>query len=372
MRCFLVALAASCGQVRGGKLGQLLRGREAKLLKAEELQLESLEARAAEQAAEFAQQAERLTDLERVAPKDFELLHLNVLADDFGTNKDPWFCYGAGLTPGERVELTRCYNAPRKDGKENRRLADKGWPGWAKSVLSAERIKAVEEYDARIFAWECRRERLWQTVAYHSIGNAVCERSPDIITLSECDHFDDFWRERLESHGFEAVWRKRPRKRSKDGCAIAWRASTFFLISSGGFEFGTSREAADECLINPVDRTCCFALLAWRRDPSVRLLVATTHLARRNGQGASGAAGASARARGFQYGAIFRELLAFATANGAEEVPVVLTGDLNAKDCDELAGIARALVRLLSSPTHPCALTGLDLPPSVCIYGCSA
>ena len=34
-------------------------------------------------------------------------------------------------------------------------------------------------------------------------------------------------------------------------------------------------------------------------------------------------------------------------------MPVVLTGDLNAKDCDELAGIARALVRLLSTPTRP-------------------
>ena len=41
------------------------------------------------------------------------------------------------------------------------------------------------------------------------------------------------------------------------------------------------------------------------------------------------------------------------------QVPVVLTGDLNAKDCDELAGTARALVRLLSSPTHPRAPRGV-------------
>lgn len=40
----------------------------------------------------------------------------------------------------------------------------------------------------------------------------------------------------------------------------------------------------------------------------------------------------------------------------------MLTGDLNAKDCDELAGIARALVRLLSTPTHPLLWSVLDVP----------
>ena len=45
-------------------------------------------------------------------------------------------------------------------------------------------------------------------------------------------------------------------------------------------------------------------------------------------------------------------------------MPVVLTGDLNAKDCNELAGIARALVRLLSSPTHPLLWSVLDAPTS--------
>jgi len=43
-------------------------------------------------------------------------------------------------------------------------------------------------------------------------------------------------------------------------------------------------------------------------------------------------------------------------------VPVVLTGDLNAKDCNELAGIARALVRLTSAPTHPLLWSILDAP----------
>ena len=40
-----------------------------------------------------------------------------------------------------------------------------------------------------------------------------------------------------------------------------------------------------------------------------------------------------------RYGAIFRGLLAFAGEHGAEDSPVVLTGDLNAKDGDEPARI---------------------------------
>ena len=84
--------------------------------------------------------------------------------------------------------------------------------------------------------------------------------------------------------------------------------------------------------------------------------MATTHLER------SPDSADAQVARGFQYGSIFRELLAFASANDAEEVPVVLTGDLNAKDCDELAGTARALVRLLKSPTHPLLWSVMDAP----------
>lgn len=63
-----------------------------------------------------------------------------------------------------------------------------------------------------------------------------------------------------------------------------------------------------------------------------------------------------------RYGLLFREMLAFAAAHGAADVPVVFTGDLNANDCDELAGIARMIVRLLSSPTHPLLWSVRDAP----------
>lgn len=202
-------------------------------------------------------------------------------------------------------------------------------------------------YDAAYFAWEKRRERLWDAVSTHRVGCRM--REPDLITLAECDCYAGFWRERLRERGYDSIWRKRPRDCSPDGCCIGWRSSTFELVATAGYDFGTQ-------LNKPPDRVCLFALLKWRRDPTVQLVVATTHLQR------DPESETHQLARGFQYGSIFRKLLSFASAHGAEDAPVVFTGDLNSKDCDELAGIARALVRLLSSPTHPLLWSVTDAP----------
>ena len=102
----------------------------------------------------------------------------------------------------------------------------------SRSADVTERIAAVEAYDEQIFRWEHRRERLWQACVTHKVG--CRERSPDLITLSECDHYDDFWRARFDEAGYESVWRKRPRPSANDGCAIGWRRSTFELVAEGG------------------------------------------------------------------------------------------------------------------------------------------
>lgn len=209
----------------------------------------------------------RAMDLERVAPKEFEVLHYNVLAERYGCNMQPWFLYGAQVTPEERAELLRRFYGTATSNlgpSANKLLDDKGWPEWAEGVLSAERRAAIEQYHERSFRWDIRRERLWDTVS---------SSTADIITLAECDNFESFWSDRFRSHGFGCTWRKRPRDSAPDGSAIAWRASTFELLASGGFDFGSSQESSP-------DRTCCFVLLAWKRDPSQRLIIATTHLAR--------------------------------------------------------------------------------------------
>ena len=203
------------------------------------LQLEQLDARLVRlEQRERVFEAEmdtRISDLERVMPKEFELLHYNVLADQMGINMLPWFCYGADLTPEERCELTHRFYL---SGDANKLLPDKGWPKWAEGVLSPERIAAVEVYHRRFFAWHARCARLWEAVSAHVVGCRA--RSPDIVTLSECDHYEDFWKERFESAGFRTLWRKRPRPSARDGSAIAWRDSTFELIAEGGVMFVTS------------------------------------------------------------------------------------------------------------------------------------
>lgn len=280
----------------------------------------------------------RMADLERVAPKEFRVVHYNVLAEQYGSNFNPWFLYGANVTPEERDELLQRFYASNGKSAKSR-----GWPEWADRILSPERIAAVERYEQEAFDWDQRRERLWQTVD-------GCEA--DVLTLAECDHYDDFWCERLQAAGFESCWRKRPRDSSRDGCAIAWRSSTFELEATGGFDFGaTYRSSAAD-----LDRTCSFALLRWRREPNARVLIATTHLAR-NPESEK-----QLWPRSFQFSSIVRQLLGFATEHNALDVPVVLTGDLNAKDCDVLSGIARSMTLLLSTPAHPLLWSVLDAP----------
>lgn len=264
-------------------------------------------------------------------------MHYNVLADQYGSNLQPWFLYGADppVSAAQRKELTRCYYQAGAGW-------DPGWPHWAEGVLSCEQLAAIAAVDQEVFAWSQRCERLWERV---KLSNA------DVITLSECDHYEDFWRIRLKQEGYDSVWRKRPRDRNNDGCAIAWRASLFDMVAKDGVDFGVDRETTrDEC-----DRSCQFALLRWRREPSCTILVGTTHLAR-NPENPK-----QVWTRGFQYGYIFRKLLEFATVHRAEEAPVLLTGDLNAKDVDELSGMVRVQA-MISHPTHPLFWSVVDAP----------
>ena len=92
------------------------------------------------------------------------------------------------MTPEERDELLQRFYASNGKSAKSR-----GWPEWADRILSPERIAAVERYEQEAFDWDQRRERLWQTVD-------GCEA--DVLTLAECDHYDDFWCERLQAAGF--------------------------------------------------------------------------------------------------------------------------------------------------------------------------
>ena len=69
--------------------------------------LEAINAKLERQQQLIERQAAQIADLERVTPKEFEIVHYNVLADQSSSNLQPWFCYGANVTGAERAELTR-------------------------------------------------------------------------------------------------------------------------------------------------------------------------------------------------------------------------------------------------------------------------
>ena len=48
-------------------------------------------------------------------------MHYNVLADQAGTNMQPWFCYGADVSRAERRELHRRFYASGDEFKRFRR-----------------------------------------------------------------------------------------------------------------------------------------------------------------------------------------------------------------------------------------------------------
>ena len=104
---------------------------------------------------------QRVNDLERVAPREFSLVHYNVLADQYASNLQPWFLYGADppVSDVEREALVQKFYEKDADGN----LVNMGWPNWAPdSLLSPARRAMLEDVDARTFAWGPRSPRLWE------------------------------------------------------------------------------------------------------------------------------------------------------------------------------------------------------------------
>ena len=137
--CALVAGASSSDVARAPLLSKPSKSSS---------RIDDLEALIRRQSLQLEMQSARIADLERTVAKEFEVMHYNVLADQAGKNMVPWFCYGADVTEEERKELHKRFYAM---GDKNKRAADKGWPTWAEGILSAERIAAVEAYDAARF-----------------------------------------------------------------------------------------------------------------------------------------------------------------------------------------------------------------------------
>lgn len=131
----------------------------------------------------------------------FRVMQYNFLAKRYARNMEPWFLY-EGLRPDgdeERAQaIIKRHGARRPDGS----YAYAGWPKYAEGILSQDELKAVEERDTRDFPFEIRAPRLLDVIR---------DADADVISLVECDEYDEFWRDRLEELGYGSVWHKRPR-----------------------------------------------------------------------------------------------------------------------------------------------------------------
>ena len=197
----------------------------------------------------------------------FTVAQYNILASYLGDNRQPWFLYGlpAGAMPDSRREaiMTKFYERDQQ-GK----LVNVGWPNFVRGLLSDEEQQQIEACNERYFVWDVRRAKLLDTV----LGTGA-----DLISLVELDLYESFWQPNMHEHGYDSVYRKRPRAASRDGCGIFWRRKLFTLEAQDHLDFvdrhdhETGRTSKDRCAL--------FVLLRHVHSGE-RVLFISTHLAR--------------------------------------------------------------------------------------------
>lgn len=125
----------------------------------------------------------------------------------------------------------------------------------------------MEKYDRDCFDWSIRRDKLLTTIR---------DLNADVLSLVELDVFDDFHAALKSSPTFySGTFKKRPR--SADGCGIFWRESKFEKIAEQGVDLEDRRAKGE----SRHDRCCLLVLLRYRLQPRKKVIVISTHLARK-------------------------------------------------------------------------------------------
>jgi Ca2+-binding EF-hand superfamily protein/endonuclease/exonuclease/phosphatase family metal-dependent hydrolase len=283
-----------------------------------------------------------ISQLVRDQPLTFTVLQYNILARYLGNNTEPWLLYGPEINEERRKQIMAKFS--EKDDKGT--YVNAGWPNYVKGVLSDEEIHQVEDVHSRVFDWSVRRDRLVKEVQ---------QSNCDIIAMEEMDEYEDF--SEALSKDYIGLFRKRPRRSSKDGCAVFWRRSKFELVDSEGFDFVDRTDKSGTAM---KDRTCLLVLLRWATQRygrhESRVLVVCTHLAR-NPEDPS-----QTKVRARQAAQLMKHLTDFATRHNSIEVPVVLMGDLNAQHFGEVRGIARTVFQVSGHPCHNFLFRCADVP----------
>jgi len=303
-------------------------------LEARVLQLEDLATR---QAAQLRQMQQTLSCVQRDGRRTVSVLQYNILASYLGRNTQPWFLYGADITPEERQMIFMKYNERTADGKPKN-----AWPKYVEDVLTPEQVAEIERHDA-YFRWETRKDALMQEFRQYDA---------DVVSLVELDHFS-FFRDGLADE-WDAVFHKRPRKASLDGCGVFWRRSKFQVIAHQGFDMV---DDVDSNGLHKRDRSCLMVILRWRSCiGAAPLVVVSTHLAKDPDNRAQTAI----RVR--QVTQIMEGLMEFTQLHQAEDAPVILMGDLNARHFGEIRGIARTVWQVTGSQLHKFLWSATDVP----------
>ena len=271
---------------------------------------------------------------------EFVVAQYNILAGYLGDNRQPWFLYGVELDAKRRDAIVKKFYERDADGQ----LVNVGWPNYVNGLLSDEEQAAICQVQERCFAWEVRRPKLL----------AILEQlEADLLSVVECDHFDDTFRPALAARGYGALWKKRPRASSSDGCAIFYKRGVFQLEAHDAVEFvdranGKARK----------DRVCLMALLTHRTGKQIIFISA--HLARNPEDPRQ----LSTRAK--QTAQLLFALTKFAARHDASHVPVVLAGDLNTTNIRHVANVTRVAFELGGVDVHPFLFTASALrsPPT--------
>ena len=139
----------------------------------------------------------------------FTVTHYNVLARAYGSNFQPWFLYtNPPVTSEQRRSLEEIWRSCPEGSVYS--VSRERFLGWASKVLSREQVEGLERYERQHFAWATRK---WRLV------DKILENDPDIITLAECDSYEDFFKVQLKARGdYDSSWVQRPGH--QDGACI--------------------------------------------------------------------------------------------------------------------------------------------------------
>ena len=275
---------------------------------------------------------------------EFVVAQYNILAGYLGDNTQPWFLYGLDLSSERREAIFKKFYEKGEDGT----YANAGWPKYVKGILTDEEQAIVEKYNEKHFRWDGRKDKLITVIK-------SCHA--DLISLVECDNYESFFLPNLKAAGYAAVYKQRPRKSSADGCAIFYKVGVFSLIASDCFEFVDRLDAKGR---EVKDRVGLVALL--QHSSGRQVIFISTHLARNPEDPKQ----TSSRAK--QTAQLLKGLTDFAQANHALDAPVILAGDLNTTNIQQIANIARVVFELCSEAVHPFIFTASaprSLPTSV-------